>query len=81
MTDSAGHLRGRSTPALWQYDADFDLVPTNRDRQFRPAFYRGGKPFGMEAEGVLSFQESDGRVTGFDFLAFNRVLARATREN
>ena len=81
VTDSAGQLRGRTTPALWGYDADFDLVPTNRDRQFRPAFYRGGKPFGMEAEGVISFQESDGRASGFDFLAFNRVLARATREN
>lgn len=78
--DSAGQLRGRTTPALWGYDTDFDLVPTNRDRQFRPAFYRGGKPFGMEAEGVISFRESNDRATGFDFLAFNRVLARATRD-
>jgi len=81
VTDSAGHLRARSTPALWNYDADFDLVPTNRDREFRMAFYRGGKPFGMEAEGVIVFKESDGRATGFDLMAFNRVLARATREN
>src|SRR5687768_15677862 len=81
VSDSAGQLRAHSTPALWGYDADFDLVPTNRDRQFRPAFYRDGKPFGMEAEGVISFQESDGRATGFDFLAFNRVVARATREH
>ena len=79
VTDSAGQLRGRATPALWGYDPDFDLIATNRDRQFRPAFYRGGKPFGMEAEGVISFRESDGRATGFDFLAFNRVIARATR--
>ena len=79
VTDSAGQLRGHSTPALWGYDANFDLVPTNRDRQLRPSFYRGGKPFGMEAEGVLLFQESDGRMTGFDLQAFNRSLARATR--
>ena len=81
VSDSAGQLRGHATPALWGYDADFDLVPTNRDRQFRPAFYRGGKLFGMEAEGVISFQESGGKATGFDFLAFNRTIGRATREN
>ena len=83
VSDSAGQLRAHSTQALWGYDADFDLVlvPTNRDRQFRPAFYRGGKPFGMEAEGVISFRESDGRAAGFDFLAFNRVVARAIREH
>jgi hypothetical protein len=81
VSDSAGQLRARVTPALWGYDADFDLIPTSRDRQFRPSFYRAGKPFGMEVEGVLLFQESDGRATGFDFLAFNRVIAKAAREN
>jgi hypothetical protein len=81
VTDSVGHLRARATPALWSYDAEFDLVPTNRDREFRMSFFRGGKPFGMEAEGVIAFKESDGRVTGFELLAFNRTLARATREN
>lgn len=81
VIDSGGHLRARSTPALWTYDAEFDLVPTNKEREFRPSFYRSGKPFGMEAEGVLVFKESDGRATGFDLLAFGRVVARATREN
>ena len=81
VSDSAGHLRARATPALWGYDPTFDLVPDRRDRQFRLAFYRDGKPFGMEAEGIIRFEESGGRASGFDFLAFNRVIARGTREN
>ncbi|HEX6049429.1 MAG TPA: DUF2911 domain-containing protein [Gemmatimonadaceae bacterium] len=84
VTDSAGHLRARATPALWGYDPTFDLVPDRRDRrdrQFRLAFYRDGKPFGMEAEGVIRFEESGARASGFDVLAFNRVIARGTREN
>jgi hypothetical protein len=81
VSDSAGHLRARATPALWGYDETFDLVPDRRDRQFRLAFYRDGKPFGMEAEGIIRFEESGNRASGFDFLAFNRVIARGTREN
>jgi len=81
VTDSAGHLRARATPALWGYDPTFDLVPMDRDRQFRLAFYRDGKPFGMEAEGAIRFTRSGGRATGFDFVAFNRVIARGSREN
>jgi hypothetical protein len=52
VTDSAGHLRATAAPALWGYDPTFDLVPTNRDGEFRLSFYHGGKLFGMEAEGV-----------------------------
>jgi len=81
VTDSAGHLRARATPALWGYDPTFDLVAMGRDRQFRLAFYRDGKPFGMEAEGTIRFSRSGDRTTGFDFLAFNRVVARGSREN
>ena len=81
VTDSAGHLRATAAPALWGYDPTFDLVPTNRDREFRLSFYHGGKLFGMEAEGVLAFRESDGRMNAVDFLAFGRVIARGVREN
>ena len=81
VTDSAGQLHARATPALWGYDPSFDLVPVGRDRQFRLAFYLDGKPFGMEAEGVIRFTESGGRASGFDVMAFNRVIARGTREN
>ena len=81
VTDSAGHLRATASPALWGYDPTFDLVPDRRDRQFRLAFYRDGKPFGMEAEGIIRFEESGNRASGFDVLAFNRVIARGTREN
>jgi hypothetical protein len=81
VTDSAGHLRATAAPALWGYDPTFDLVPTNRDGEFRLSFYHGGKLFGMEAEGVLAFRESDGRMNAVDFLAFGRVIARGVREN
>jgi hypothetical protein len=81
VTDSAGHLRATAEPALWGYDPTFDLVPTNRDGEFRLSFYHGGKLFGMEAEGVLAFRESGGRMTAVDFLAFGKAIARGVREN
>ena len=81
VTDSGGRLHARATPALWGYDTALDLIPSGRDSDFRIGFYRDGKPFGMEAEGHLTFQESGGRATGFELLAFTRVLARGTREN
>ena len=81
VTDSAGHLRATAAPALWGYDPTFDLVPTNRDGEFRLSFYHGGKLFGMEAEGVLAFRESDGRMNAVDFLAFGKVIARGIREH
>ena len=80
VTDSAGQLRARATPALWGYDETFDLISAGRDRQFRLAFSRDGKLFGMEAEGVIRFEESGGRATGLDVLAFNRVIAKGTKE-
>jgi hypothetical protein len=81
VTDSAGHLHATATPALWGYDATFDLVPTNRDREFRLSFYHGGKLFGMEAEGVIAFPDSRGKAESLSFLAFGKVIARGTREN
>ena len=80
VADSSGHLKATSTPALWNYDPTFDLVPTNRDGEFRLSFYRGGKLFGMEADGVIAFRESNGKVDQIEFLAFGRTLARGTRE-
>jgi hypothetical protein len=83
VTDVGGQLRAHASPALWGYDATFDLVPVRvgDDRQFRFGFYRDGKPFGMEAEGQIVFRESGGRATGLDFLAFNRVIARGERRD
>jgi hypothetical protein len=83
VTDVGGQLRAHATPALWGFDATFDLVPVRvgGERQFRLAFYRDGKPFGMEAEGQILFKESDGRATGLEFLAFGRVIARGERQN
>ena len=81
VTDSGGQLRALATPALWGYDPAFDLVPTNRDGEFRLSFYHDGKLFGMEAEGVIAFRPSSGGHSELEFLAFGRVLARGTREN
>jgi hypothetical protein len=81
VMDSAGQLHALAMPALWGYDPSFDLVPTNRDGEFRLSFYHGGKLFGMESEGVIAFRESGGRVNAFDFLAFGKVIARGVREN
>lgn len=81
VTDSAGQLRATATPALWGYDPSFDLVPTNRDGEFRLSFYHGGKLFGMEAEGVIAFRQSSGPSQGLDVLAFGKAIARGTREH
>jgi Protein of unknown function (DUF2911) len=82
VTDAGGQLHARATPALWGYDQTFDLVPTNRDGEFRLSFYRDGKLFGMEAEGQFAFKDSSsGHATGFDFVAFSRVIGRGARAN
>lgn len=79
ITDSAGVLRATATPALWGYDATFDLVPTNRDGEFRLSFYHGGKLFGMEAEGAIMFPDPNGKAASLTFLAFGKVIAKGER--
>lgn len=82
VTDTGGQLHGRATPALWGYDATFDLVPIGHDGEFRLSFYRGGKLFGMEAEGDLAFRgDSAGHATTIELTQFNRLLAKGSREN
>jgi hypothetical protein len=82
VTESGGQLHARATPALWGYDAAFDLVPFGHDGEFRLSFYRGGKLFGMEAEGQFAFRgDSAGHATSVELTQFNRVLARGPREN
>jgi hypothetical protein len=82
VTESGGQLHARATPALWGYDAAFDLVPFGHDGEFRLSFYRGGKLFGMEAEGQFAFRgDSAGHATSVELTQFNRALARGVREN
>ena len=82
VTDADGQLHGRATPALWGYDATFDLVPIGHDREFRLSFYRSGKLFGMETEGQLEFSDdSSGHATTIQLWQFNRLLAKGSREN
>lgn len=81
VSDSSGQLHATATPALWGYDATFDLVPTNRDGEFRMSFYHAGKLFGMEAEGAVVFPESRGKASTLTVVAFGKVIARGVREN
>jgi hypothetical protein len=81
VSDSAGRLHLRATPALWGYDQTVDLVPDRNDGQFRLAFYRDGKPFGMEREALIEFTESGGHATGLELRVWSNVLARGVRES
>jgi len=82
VTEARGQLHARATPALWDYDATFDLVPIGHDGEFKLSFYRSGKLFGMEAEGQLAFHgDSAGHATTINLTQFNRLLARGPREN
>ena len=82
VTDEGGQLHGRATPSLWDYDATFDLVPIGHDGEFKLSFYRGGKLFGMEADGQLEFRgDSAGHATTIQLWQFNRLLSRGSRDN
>jgi DUF2911 family protein len=82
VTEAGGQLHARATPALWGYDAAFDLVPIGHDGEFRMSFYRSGKLFGMETDGQISFHgDSAGHATTIDLTQFNRLLARGPRAN
>lgn len=82
VTEAGGQLHARATPALWGYDATFDLVPFGHDGEFRLSFYRGGKLFGMEADGQVAFSgDSAGHATTIELTQFNRLIARGPREN
>jgi hypothetical protein len=81
VSDSAGVLHARLTPALWGYDPVADLVPERNDGEFRLAFFRAGKSFGMETEGLLIFPESGSRAASLELRSNGAVLARGVREN
>jgi len=82
VTEAGGQLHVRATPALWGYDATFDLVPFGHDGEFRLSFYRDGKLFGMEADGQLAFRgDSAGHATTIELTQFTRALAKGAREN
>jgi DUF2911 family protein len=81
VTDSGGQLHARATPPLWGYDETFDLIPLGHDGDFRLSFYRGGKLFGMEADGQLAFRgDSAGHATSIELTQNNRVIARGPRQ-
>lgn len=82
VTGDSGVLHAHATPALWGYDETFDLIPVGHDGEFRLAFYRGGKPFGMERDGQFAFSgDSDGHATTVQFTSIGRVVARGIRGN
>ncbi|HEX6065071.1 MAG TPA: DUF2911 domain-containing protein [Longimicrobiales bacterium] len=53
-------LRARLTPAQFDFDGTFDLVPVARDR-YNPLFYKGGQPFDTEDFAIV-FVNSDAGV-------------------
>jgi hypothetical protein len=79
--ESSGQLHVRATPPLWGYDPVADLAPERNDGEFRLSFYRGGKLFGMETDGLIVFPESGSKPTGFELHSFSTVVARGVREN
>lgn len=82
VTDAGGQLHARATPALWGYDAAFDLVPTSHDGEFRSSFYHAGKPFGMETDAEFTFSgDSSGHAATVELNSLGRVIARGAREN
>ena len=81
VSNSAGQLHARLTPALWGYDPVADLVPDRNDGEFRLSFFRGGKLFGMETEALLVFPDSGARAASVELRSNGAVLARGVREN
>jgi hypothetical protein len=70
-------LRGRLTPAQFDFDETFDLVPVARDR-FNPLFYKGGQPFDTEDFAIV-FVNSDGGMS-VEWRGINeRVLAQGAK--
>jgi hypothetical protein len=71
-------LRGRLTPAQFDFDAVFDLSPVARDR-FNPLFYKGGQPFDTEDFAIV-FVNSDAGLRA-EWRGINeRVIAQGAKQ-
>jgi DUF2911 family protein len=78
--ESGGRLRARATPAIFDHDAEFDLVPAGTGR-FHPGWYREGKFFDVETDMAFMFVVTAGRANSVEFrgLAENLLFARGER--
>jgi len=78
--EANGRLRARVTPALFDHDAELDLVPAGKDR-FAPGWYQNGKFFDVETDMVFAFVLDGGRAKTLEFrgLAENLLFARGER--
>jgi hypothetical protein len=82
VTATGRALHAKASPALWGYDDTFDLVPVGHDGDFRLSFYRGGRLYGMETDGQLTFTgDSEGHATAVELTSVGRVVARGSREH
>ncbi len=71
-------LRARLSPAQFDFDAAFDLVPVSKDR-FHPLFYRAGQPFDTEDFAIV-FVSSDAGLRA-EWRGINeRVIAQGTKQ-
>lgn len=70
-------LRARLTPAQFEVDEVFDLVPVTRDR-FNPLFYKDGQPFDTEDFAIVFVNSGTGLSA--EWRGINeRVIARGDR--
>lgn len=79
ITDQAGVLHLRATPALPGLRSEIELIPDVRG-QFHPGVYRDGRLLDIETELTLVFQTQAGRATSFELVSLDATtLARAAR--
>ena len=78
--EAAGKLRARVLPALFENDAEFDLVPAGTGR-FHPGWFREGKFFDVETDMAFMFVLQGGRAQSLEFrgLAEDLLFARGER--
>ena len=78
--EAAGKLRARVLPALFENDAEFDLVPAGTGR-FHPGWFREGKFFDVETDMAFMFAPQGGRAQSLEFrgLAEDLLFARGER--
>ena len=78
--EAAGKLRARVLPALFEHDADFDLVPAGTGR-FHPGWYLQGKFFDVETDMAFLFTLEAGQAQSLEFrgLAEDLLFARGER--
>ncbi len=75
-----GLLHGRWSQSPPDFDADFDMFPSQTDKQtFTARYYKDGKVYEVDEETLVVFQLDRDKVTGFEMRFNGDVYARAER--